>query len=136
HAATLCLGLILLAASRPYEGFWFSIPFAIAALVRMVREKAWKPALAGTAVLLAGAAALAYFNWRVTRSPFEFPEQATKKQYAVVSDLLGIKPRPVPEYRHEVMRHFYVEEEPGFGIDVHSVGDFARLLFQKCEVFA
>ena len=66
HGLMLALGLVLLANSRPYEGFVFSIPVAIAMLVwfvgkyRSSNQKSNLPALVmALVVLAAGAAATA-----------------------------------------------------------------------------
>ncbi|MBE0616938.1 MAG: hypothetical protein IH608_03280 [Proteobacteria bacterium] len=78
--ALLGLGLVILAASRPYEGLVASLPAAVVLLVWAVRQirsgrgRALAPAgLALVAVLGVGAGGLGYYQYRVTGSPFRMP---------------------------------------------------------------
>jgi hypothetical protein len=99
--AVAAIGAILLANSRPYEGF---VVFLLAApfLIRQVR-------IGAIAVLIAGAAWMGYYNYRLTGSPVELPYVVHERQYAVVPLFIAQELRPVPVYRHERLREFYAE---------------------------
>ncbi len=75
------LGLLLLASSRPLEGLIFSLPIIVALLwwswnERFDRRSIFPRVLApGVLVLAIGFAALLYYFWRTTGSPFRTPYQ-------------------------------------------------------------
>jgi hypothetical protein len=81
-------GLLLLALSRPYEGFAYSLP-AVAILGWLLcrpspmRPQLWRnvvPALA--MVCVTGFGWLAYYNWRVTGSALTLPYVAYERDYS------------------------------------------------------
>jgi hypothetical protein len=79
------VGLLLLASSRPLEGLIFSLPI-VGALVwwtwnqRLDRTRIFARVLApGALVLSIGFAALLYYFWRTTGSPFRTPYQVNLK---------------------------------------------------------
>jgi hypothetical protein len=119
-AAMMACGLVILANSRPYEGLVASLPVALALLVRFFGTK--RPPL-GTvltkavlplAILLSVAAgAMAYYNLRVTGSPWKMPYQVYQETYAVAPVFLWHSPRPEPTYRHPLQRWMHTEGEMG-----------------------
>jgi hypothetical protein len=75
-------GLALLASSRPFEGLIFSLPIVIALLVWVwnsyrsgTRRIAARVLLPSALVLALGFAAMLYYFWRTTGSPFRTPYQ-------------------------------------------------------------
>jgi hypothetical protein len=117
-AVLMGLGVAVLANSRPYEGFLLCIPVAVALLAWLVGKNRppWRVALLKVVlplvVLLAVVAAgMGYYNWRVFGSPFTLPYQINRAQYAVAPYFIWQSPRPVPHYRHKVMRDFYLKWE-------------------------
>ena len=99
-AAVLGLGLVILASSRPYEGFVASLPAAAVLIADFFRQRevplgrrllrAGVPLLA---VLGLGAAGLGYYHYRVTGSPFLMPyqvhdETTRSKSLFVLPDLI------------------------------------------------
>jgi len=79
-AVALAFGAIVLAFSRPLEGLIFCIPIFGALLYRsvIVRERLLKPALPHILavfafVLFACIGFFAYYNWRITQSPWLIP---------------------------------------------------------------
>ena len=108
-ALLLALGVAILANSRPYEGMVLSLTVAAALPAwRLLRRRVVLPILL---VLALTAGGMGYYFWRVTGSPFRMPFQVNRDTYAVASVLVWRAPRPVPTYRHPVMRDFYVDWE-------------------------
>jgi hypothetical protein len=113
HGVMLALGLVLLANSRPYEGFVFSIPVAIAILAWLTARrppgvKQAIPALVVALVVLAGgAAATGFYYYRVTGSPWVMTYQVNRSQYSAAPYFIWQKMRAEPVYHHAVMRDYY-----------------------------
>jgi hypothetical protein len=114
------LGFAILANTRPYEGFVFSLPIAAALLVWMMataqkripaRTVLRRVVLPLTLILAATGAAMGYYFWRVTGDPFVMPYQVNRQTYAVAPYFIWQKPRPEPVYHHAEMRNFYVDFE-------------------------
>jgi hypothetical protein len=105
----LGLGVAILANSRPFEGSVLVLAVAAALAVWLVRGKGRVIALApAVAVISISGAAMLYYNWRVTGDPIRLPHAANRAQYAVAQYFLWQEPKPIPEYRHRIMRDFYV----------------------------
>jgi hypothetical protein len=110
----LAVGLIILANSRPYEGFVFALPVALAMLAWIVGRD--RPPLRQSlpcvvlpvfvALLLGGLATGSYYH-RVTGSPFVMTYQVNRAQYATAPYFIWQRPRPEPVYHHAVMRDYY-----------------------------
>ncbi|MGO9086330.1 MAG: hypothetical protein ACLQBK_13975 [Candidatus Sulfotelmatobacter sp.] len=116
-ALILAAGLVILANSRPYEGFVFALPIALAMLAWMVgrdrvplRESVARAVLPIFAVLLVGGLATGFYYYRVTGSPFVMTYQVNRAQYATAPYFIWQKPRPEPAYHHAVMRDYYRRE--------------------------
>jgi hypothetical protein len=117
QALVLACGLLILASSRPYEGFVFSLPIAIAVLfwiagprhpnTRLVLSRVILPTLAA---LTLGALATGYYYYRVTGDPLRMAYQVNRDAYATAPYFLWQTPRPAPVYRHPVMRSLYDSE--------------------------
>ncbi len=122
------LGVVLLVNSRPYEGFLFSLPFVAALLWRRPPARAL---IVVTGILALGAAATAYYNWRVTGDPLLLPYRLKFFQYSVYPNFIFEKPRLEPHYNHEVIRDFYVRTEGSFQIVPESVWDFVKSLLSR-----
>ncbi len=115
HALILGFGLAVLANSRPFEGFFFSLPMGCALALWFWKHRT-RSSLMRVAVPLAlvvglAAAATGYYNWRLTGSVFEMPEALNRKTYAIAPLFLGQELRPEPEYRSFQMRRFYADWE-------------------------
>ena len=114
-AVAMGAGLAVLANTRPYEGFVFSIPIAIAMLIWIVTQKRIRtrvvfPRVVLPLVLIVGAtgAATGYYFWRVTGDAFVMPYQVNRSTYAVTPYFIWQHMRPAPVYRWDVMRRFYL----------------------------
>jgi hypothetical protein len=114
------LGLLILANSRPYEGFVFSLPVAFALFIWIFGrsgafwERFQHVVVPLTSIILLGALATAYYCWRVTGDPLRMPQQVDRQTYAVAPYFIWQHPRPQPVYNHKEMRDFYLHNELGF----------------------
>lgn len=113
-AVIMGMGLVILANSRPYEGFIFSLPFAGAMTLWLLRRSRPSLKIALVRVVLPLVAVLGiaglgtgYYYYRVTGSPFRLAYQVNRETYATAPYFLWEKPRPEPEYHHAIMRDFY-----------------------------
>lgn len=115
NAMILTGGLLLLANSRPYEGFVLAIPIALSLIFwatsesqppfSVILKRAFFPA---AAVLLVGAGFMAYYNWQVFGNALTLPYVLNRQTYAVVGVFLWDKPRAVPAYNHPAFHDFFV----------------------------
>lgn len=117
-AVTLAVGVALLAASRPYEGFVLSLAAALVLAVWFFRGRrhsagvVLKRVFAPAALVLAAAAcAMLFYFWRVTGDPLRMPYQVNRETYAVAMHFPWQAPRPEPVYRNAEMRAFYMQWE-------------------------
>lgn len=108
------IGLAILANSRPYEGLLISVITGCYLLFRLRNRPELTAAvflravaLPVALVMLPTAAFMGYYNWRITGSPWRFPYQVHEETYGVTPPFLWQPSRPVPEYRHAVMRDFH-----------------------------
>jgi len=134
-AVIFVLGLLTLANSRPLEGLCFSIPIALSAIVYSVKNGSvtWtvsaKKLMPAFVLLIAGLGWMLYYNWRGTGNPLLMPYVLNFKTYHISKPFLFAKPNPIPEYRHEAMRAFYVYHEfhDLLRLKYEGVGYFLRL---------
>jgi hypothetical protein len=118
-ALIAALGLLILANSRPYEGFVFSVA-VLAALVwwRSKRARGFAEFrslfVLGPFLIVLGLGALwmAYYNYRVTRNPFLFPHTLYTRTYSVAPNLIVLPEQKPPAYHHEILRKFWTETDP------------------------
>ena len=111
-------GLAILANSRPFEGFVFSLPVACLLFAWLCGKKRppfsislRRVLLPLTLTMVLTAAGLGYYYWRVTGSPFRMPYQIERATYGVAPYMLWQKMRPEPVYHNVVMRNMYAVEE-------------------------
>ncbi len=135
YAVLMALGLAILANSRPYEGFVFSLPVAVAILGWMlskrgpsIKSSLRKIVVPTCLVLAAAAVAMGYYNYRVTGSPLLLPYQVELETYAVVPYMIWQSPRPAPLFHHEVMRKNNVDDPLHmYQVARSMVGPFSKL---------
>jgi hypothetical protein len=115
-ALVMGLGVALLANSRPYEGLFFSLPVGVALLVWMLGKKAppWRVSrprvvLPLGLMLMLTAAAMLYYFWRTTGSPFRIPYLVELATYNPVPFFPWQSMKSVPDYHHVMMKDFYVD---------------------------
>jgi hypothetical protein len=119
-ALLMGLGLAILANSRPYEGFVFSLPVAVMLFAWMLGKKRppfgvsiCRVVLPLAFALMVTAAGLGYYFWRVTGSPFRMPYQVVRDNYLVAPYMIWQPIRPEPAYHHEILRKMYTGEALG-----------------------
>jgi hypothetical protein len=141
-AVLMAIGLVLLANSRPYEGFVFSLPITVALLFWIFRKRAQflsislrRVVLPLAAVMVIAGLGMTYYFWRVTGDPFRMPYQVERETYSVAPYMLWQHLRPVPSYRHlefarmyaqDDAQHFQLVRTP-YGIALFAVLKLARI---------
>jgi hypothetical protein len=114
---TFVAGLLILANSRPLEGFLFSIPLSVAVVLLCVKsggatgQASKRKLIPATMLLVAGLCWILYYNWRGTGNPLSMPYMVNFHEYHITKPYLFQKPNPIPEYRHQAMRTIYVFHE-------------------------
>jgi len=115
-ALLMGLGLAILANSRPYEGFMFSLPVAVLLFAWMLgkhgppfKASFLRVIMPLCLVLAATAAGIGYYCWRVTGNPFRMPYQVERQTYGAAPYFLWQPMGPPPLYHHAVMRDMYVK---------------------------
>jgi hypothetical protein len=119
-AFLLALGLVVLANSRPYEGMIFSILPMASLLFWMLRRSGllWKAlllriALPAMLVLALGAAAMGFYNKRVTGDPLLMPYQVHESTYTVAPLFIWQSRKSIlPYYGHRELHKFHVDRPP------------------------
>jgi hypothetical protein len=111
YVPLLILGVALLANSRIFEGFLFSIPIAIATLAWMVGRRQVRAFALAVALLAVMFAAMGHYNLRGTGHVLQMPYIANFHQYHFVRPFLGAGTVPTPAYRHASMARLYQEWE-------------------------
>jgi hypothetical protein len=112
---TLALGAVILANSRPFEGLFASLIPAVAVLLWLVgprrptvRRGLTHVILPVGAVFACAAAAMGYYNWRVTGQALTTPYQVHQVAYHTTPAFLWQDDADEPEYRHQELRDFYL----------------------------
>ncbi len=124
-ALIMAFGLSILATSRPYEGLALSLPVAMALVVWCFgRRRPPRPVVVATVilplllVLTLNFAAMGYYFWRVTGSPWRLPEAVNRQTYAIMPVFVWQKLRTDhPVYHNPEMRQFYLHWEPEHFLD-------------------
>ncbi len=133
-ALIFAAGLLILANSRPLEGFLFSLPLLISVAFLLVRSLKvnWsvtaKAVLPAIALLVLGVGWMLYYNWRGTGHALVIPYQVNFETYHITKPFFFQKPNPIPYYRHLEMRAFYVQHElPGALLWKYEADYFTRV---------
>jgi hypothetical protein len=115
-ALPLGLGLAILANSRPYEGFLFSLPLAIWLLwwlagkakpARTPQNRILRVVAPLFVVLLLTAAFMGYYNWRLTGNALLFPHVLNSRTYRTMGLFLWDHPKPPLQYHNRQFEDFY-----------------------------
>jgi hypothetical protein len=100
-AWVLAAGFVVLFFTRPYEGLLIAIPTLALCLRARVSAGKW---VRIACVGLAGAAALGYYNQRVTGSAFRLPHLEYEAQYQATPMFNVQLPAAPKQFRYEYMR--------------------------------
>jgi hypothetical protein len=137
-ALLMALGVGILANSRPWEGLVFSIPITIALFYSLIATKSISLKVLARRIglpfcLLIGVLAVAtgYYFWRVTGNPFRMPYQVNRATYGIAPVFAWQSAAPQPQYRHPVMRNFYVDQELEDYKEGHSWSGFVTRTWGK-----
>jgi len=142
HAVVLALGIAILANSRPYEGLVLSLGIAVLLFLRVARLRGtplrrWftRVALPAGLLLAATGAAMGYYFWRVTGSPFRMPYQAGMENHAIAPAFVWQPLRPEPRFRHDAIRDFHRTLVPTY-LDYRSWQGAWRWTWRKAATVA
>ncbi|HXR40261.1 MAG TPA: hypothetical protein VN776_14270 [Terracidiphilus sp.] len=143
-ALLMAVGVSLLALSRPYEGLLLCLLAAVL-LARSIFFGKRRPSVVlvlrrtalPLAVVLAAVAWLAYYDYRAFGNLRTLPYTVDRAEYAAAPYWIWQSPRPVPVYRHEVIRDFYVHQELGSAMRLHTPGGLLaeELFFKPLRMF-
>ncbi|HEV8722659.1 MAG TPA: hypothetical protein VGW77_18730 [Candidatus Binatia bacterium] len=140
-ALLLGLGLAVLANGRPYEGFVLSIPVAAALIGWVLKRRQSSLGIAFRQILLplvlimsATVAAMGYYQFRVFGSPFSLPYQSNRATYGVAPVFVWQSPTPIPKYRNEEMKRFYLTWELPKYYRTQSLSGLARAMGEKIGI--
>ena len=135
-AILLGVGLAILANSRPYEGLFFSLPVAAALFVWTFRRKKAgedvfkRVALPLGLVFALTAAAMLFYFWRTTGSPFRTPYLINIATYTPVPYFPWQSVKSFPLYHHAAMRAFYT----GWWLQQYELGRVHPILLALVKV--
>ena len=114
YAVVMGLGASLLATSRPFEGFLFCVPVAVALVVSMFSQKSpeWRLfanriVLPFLSVLVPTLVFLAYYDWRVTGHMFVMPEALYARQYINYRIFIWQKLKPPLTYANPQFEQYF-----------------------------
>lgn len=146
NALIFAFGLVLLAATRPFEGLLISAPACLwllwqnrpgrgDAAQRKLRTSAkLMSSIAG--VCIAGAALMLFYNFRLTGDCLKFPYQIHEETYAATPSLLWQDRSTPVQHRHQTLRDFW----NGWAAEAYTVAQtpsgFATILALKARHLA
>ena len=114
-AVAFASGIAILANTRPYEGAILALPCSLYLCYGFWRRRRSPIGLGRNvvtpmvAVLIPVAGWMAYYNYRVTGSPWDMPYMEHERQYAMWSSLAWQpNPAPKPTYSNAVLEDFWV----------------------------
>jgi hypothetical protein len=124
-AALGALGVMILANSRPFEGFITALAAGSALLWwrrrrRRPLSELLRPTVLAPVMLICAAGFLwmGYYNYRGTGSPFVMPYVVNNRLYAANPQFYLLPPGPIPTYRHEALRRIWVDWTRGLFLQV------------------
>jgi len=135
------IGIIILANSRPNEGFFTAAGALVVLLIWVIRNRPpWRRLMTQVAlplgsVLVLMCIGMGFYFWRVTGSPLRMPYQVNRSTYATAPVFFLQTPAVEPHYNHVVMRDFYQNWEQALydktrtpkGALIRTLGKFVTL---------
>jgi hypothetical protein len=107
------LGLLILANSRPYEGFVaalvpsFAMLYTVFSRQRPKFSQIAKHAFLPILLLLVGVAAMLYYNYRITGNALLMPYSLWQKQYSAVPTWFNMPAIQQPHYNNQQLKDNY-----------------------------
>jgi hypothetical protein len=138
YGLLMALGISILGLTRPYEGALLCLP-AVGVLAHWVWKGKNRRPIAGLArraalpltMIVVSFAWLGYYDLKAFGKATTLPYTADRAQYAVAPYYIWQHPRPVPNYRHAMMREFYQDEEMAPVGTIQSASGFVNAALQK-----
>lgn len=136
-AVLLGLGAVILANTRPAEGFLTCLPVAIVLVIwlfrseHLLREKFLRVGLPATAVGLIGLTMMGWYNLATTGQLTTMPYQLHDKTYSASSLLIWKTQPEIPHYNHREMEHFYTKISRARQAQLRKPGAYAANMFRK-----
>lgn len=131
YSLLMAAGAVVLALSRPYEGILLCVPVGIVLGRRLLvgsnrpsSRVLFRLTAAPLALIVAGGAWYAYYDYRAFGNPLTPPYVVNRAQYAIAPYYIWQRPRPEPAYRHALMREFYHRDELNNYSKIHSLRGF------------
>jgi hypothetical protein len=141
YALVFTLGLAILANTRPFEGFVFSLlPLAWMAhwLFRRFRtdpRQAFQALACGLVILVPMFSGILYYNYRSTGSPLVLPYAINHKTYHISKPFIWQERYPLHEYNHLMMKKFYIFHELPDYLNSRQPGGIAKLTRLKIRIY-
>jgi hypothetical protein len=114
HALLMGTGAVILASSRPLEGFLFCLPIASALAMAFLSSRRLRPRITSRQALLPsifilglGLVFLGYYNWRVTGHPLLFPYVLYHREYFNYPFFAWQKMRPPLHFSNPQFEMFF-----------------------------
>jgi hypothetical protein len=147
YALLISLGASILALTRAYEGLLLCLPAAFVIgrwLFKKGKDSEHRPSLGvlarksvlPLAVLIAAVSWLGYYDYRAFGKATTLPYTIDRNTYAITPYFIWQHERPIPNYRHEVMRQFYTDTEYAFFSKLHSWAGFIPQTLIKIQFSA
>ena len=115
-AVVFGIGLAILANSRPYEGALLGFSAGCVLLTWAVSFRAYslmsiiqRVVLPLAVVMVALAASMGYYNWRVTGNPTRIPYQVWSRSYYAAPYFVWQKIGPIPTFNNQAVRNVALE---------------------------
>ncbi|MGH7810895.1 MAG: hypothetical protein ACREP5_11520, partial [Candidatus Binatia bacterium] len=134
HALLMALGLVVLANTRPYEGFLVGVCAIVTLLMGFIRKRDLETSVLvekiGLPLVLICTTAgvwMGYYNFRVTGNIFRMPYQVHEATYGVAPLFVWQEPSPTPDYRHDAIRKFHTKYALAIYQAKHSLMGFIKV---------
>jgi hypothetical protein len=135
-ALALAIGVAILVASRPYEGFLTCAPVFVMLLVwitsRKIRPAQYlRVALPVGVTLIVTALAMGHYFSRVTGNPFRMPQLVQRETYAIAPYFIWQTPAAEHPYRHKPIHDFFAVWEMQEFLPSHSAAGLVLKALEK-----
>jgi hypothetical protein len=122
-ASGFAVFLLILANSRPYEGFAFSLPLLVYFVYKVGRGMLRRDVTLGSTLLpvvvigMAGLAAMGYYNLRTTNDPLLLPHILNERTYSPLPLFLWQRAKPDLTFHDPVFAKFFEATRAEYGYE-------------------